>query len=144
MSINTLSANPIVNQEASALKYSASVVLIGGSQNQISILDGNNGLVAQVINGIKKNKAFTVVVGLVLPSGCTAGATASTCQLTVNGQAYATQTGSAVVGTFQNNVWTFSAVSLVDNPTLNIILGCTGGFFNAGVANCFGSAQIFQ
>jgi hypothetical protein len=144
MSINTLSANPVVNQEASALKYSASVVLIGGSQNQLSILDGNTSNTPQIVNGIKKNKAFTVVVGLVLPSGCTAGATDSTCILNVNGQAYATQTGSAVVGAFQNNVWTFSAVSLVDNPTLNITLGCTGAYFDCGVANCFATAQIFQ
>lgn len=144
MSINTLSANPIINQEASALKYSASVVLVGGSQNQIGILDGNTTGAPQVVNGIKKNKAFTVIVGLVLPSGCTAGATASTCQLTVNGQAYETQSGSAVVGAFQNNVWTFSAVSLTDNPTLNILIGCTGAYFDCSVPNCFGSAQIFQ
>jgi hypothetical protein len=144
MSINTLSANPVVNQEVSALKYSASVVLAGGSVNAVSILDGNNDSVPQKINGIKANKGFTVVVGLILPSGSTAGATASTCVFTVNGQAYATQTGSAVVGAFQNNIWTFSGISTIDNPLLNIQLGCTGGYFNCGVANCFATAQIFQ
>ena len=144
MSINTLSANPIIAQEALGVKFSSNLLLTGGSVNQITPLDGNNVLGAQVINGIKANKSFMINVSLFLPSGCTAGATATTCAITVNGQAYATLTGSAVVGAFQNTTFSIMAHSLIDNPSINIVLGSTGAYFNCGVANCFTCVQMIQ
>lgn len=144
MSINTLSANPVMAQEALGVKFSSNLNVVGGSTNQITPLDGNNVLGAQVINGIKANKSFMINVSLFLPSGCTAGATASTCVITVNGQAYATLTEGAVVGAFQNTTFSIMAHSLIDNPSININLGCTGAFFNCGVPNCYACVQMIQ
>lgn len=146
MSANSIAGNPIIAQEVSSLKYTATVVLVGGSNNQVSILDGNpltGSPTPQIVKGVKKNKVCSVNVSLILPVGSTAGATKSICTLTVNGQQYEPQQQGAVVGAWQNNQWTFCFVSLVDDPLVNIVLS-SDQYFSCSVPNCFASAQFIQ
>jgi hypothetical protein len=148
MSINTLLANPIIINELGDLlatqgflnvKYSTNQVCSGGSTNNIQPTPN-----PIFLNNIKALIPFVVNIGLILPSGSTAGTTNTALSLKVNGQAYTVPLQGAVVGGFQNNFFSTICNSVSNSPSIEINISAIGGFFDCSVPNCYLLIQVIQ